>query len=836
MRLLGSKPNAVVCFGVLGAAGVLAQGNDKKSILDYVDPLIGTINGGHVFPGATLPYGMAKAVADVNGDNQGGFTSDNAPIKGFSHMHDSGTGGASSLGNFPIFPQICENNDVTKCKYAAWEREALRKQGSVKASPGYFAVGLDTNIHAEISVSNRTALYRFTFPASSANPAPSPNGTNPTFTNSTSPAPHILLELIDLPDSRQEAGIKIDNESGRMTGWGVFGPSFGIGNYTSYFCADFFGADLKASGIWDRGVPKNGSSLDLGLSGYGGAWVQFEKPEEKEQILVRVGLSFISSARACENAEREIDDPGLDTLEDLVDVARDAWEEKLGVVDVVPGGASEVILRAFWSGIYRTMISPQDYTGENPLWESDEPYYDSFYCIWDSFRSIHPLITLLDPHGQALFIRTLLDVYRHEGKLPDCRMSFCKGFTQGGSNADIVLVDSWLKGINAGIDWDLAYEAMLSDAEIEPPNWDVEGRGGLASWKKLGYIPKNDVDVIGEGTKTRSISRTVEYAYNDFVIALFALHQQHDEDAYKKYLHRSGNWKNLFKPNQTSILPNNGADTGFVGFLQPKLPDGTWDFQDPIFCSPLLDFTGCYLNPSGGETYEGPVWLYTFFVPGDMSTLIHTLGGADSFVKRLDFFHDSGMCYIGDEQAFLKVFLYHYAGRPGLSSKRAHYYIPSQFNDTVGGIPGNDDSGAMGSFAALTMMGIFPNAGQDVYFITPPFFESVSITNPQTGNTATIRNKNYDPGFKNIYIQSATLNGEPYARNWLTHKFFLEGGELELVLGPEESEWGTRPQDVPPSLGPFGKNGTIEDGGGGVEKRWYMAQTQPRSAVLEVGA
>jgi putative alpha-1,2-mannosidase len=232
--------------------------------------------------------------------------------------------------------------------------------------------------------------------------------------------------------------------------------------------------------------------------------------------------------------------------------------------------------------------------------------------------------------------------------------------------------------------------------------------------------------------------------------------------------------------------------------------NGTWGYQDPIFCSPLLDFTGCYLNPSGRETYEGPVWLYSFFAPGDMATLITTLGGKDTFVKRLDWLHESGILYVGDEQSFLNLFLYHYAGRPALSAQRAHQYIPSLFNDTIAGIPGNDDSGAMGSFAALVMMGIFPNAGQDVYFITPPFFESISIKNGQTGKTATIRNVNFDPSHKAIYVQSAKLDGVPYTRNWLQHSFFLEGGTLELVLGDKESDWGTRAQDVPPSLGPFG--------------------------------
>jgi putative alpha-1,2-mannosidase len=228
--------------------------------------------------------------------------------------------------------------------------------------------------------------------------------------------------------------------------------------------------------------------------------------------------------------------------------------------------------------------------------------------------------------------------------------------------------------------------------------------------------------------------------------------------------------------------------------------DGTWASQDPIFCSPLLNFDSCYLDGGGHETYEGSIWMYTFFAPQDMASLVTLLDGPSRFNERLDFLHESGLLYMGDEQAFLTVFLYHYAGRPALSAQRVHSYIPSQFNNTDNGIPGNDDSGAMGSFAAFVMMGIFPNPGQDVYFIIPPFFESVSITNPLTGKRATIRNINFDPEYKNIYIQKATRDGKPWTRNWIDHSFFAEGGVLELTLGPRESAWGTRDEDVPPSL------------------------------------
>jgi putative alpha-1,2-mannosidase len=183
--------------------------------------------------------------------------------------------------------------------------------------------------------------------------------------------------------------------------------------------------------------------------------------------------------------------------------------------------------------------------------------------------------------------------------------------------------------------------------------------------------------------------------------------------------------------------------------------------------------------------------------------LITTFGGPAAFVERLNFLHDQDITYIGNEPAFLTVYQYHYAGRPALSALRSHFYIPAFFAPTDAGLPGNDDSGAMGSFLAFSMMGLFPNPGQNVYLIIPPYFESVSITSPLTGKTATIRNVNFDPTYKNVYIQSATLNGEPYPKNWIDHSFFTEGKELVLTLGATESAWGTAVADLPPSLGTY---------------------------------
>ncbi|KAF4624559.1 hypothetical protein G7Y89_g13610 [Cudoniella acicularis] len=551
---------------------------------------------------------------------------------------------------------------------------------------------------------------------------------------------------------------------------------------------------MPETAIWEGiGSLVNGTEKEFADYSYGGTVSRF-RPPRNDHILVRVGLSFISPNQACRNAESEI--PKFE-FEKVRKAAETEWRKKFNVIKTVSGGIDKDLEIIFWSGFYRTMLSPQDYTGENPLWNSTEPYFDSFYCIWDSFRSQHPFLTLVDPIEQSRMVRALIDIWKFEGKLPDCRMSLCQGFTQGGSNADVILADAYVKKLGGPIDWDLAYRAVVSDAEEELDSWDYAGRGGLSGWKRLGFIPIDDGKDEYNGLKSRSVSRTVEFAYDDFCIAAMAEGLKHKED-HKKYLGRAGNWESLFNPKQNSSIK--GVDTGFVGFLQPRNENLTWEFQDPARCSPLVLPDSCYLDSSGGETYEGAIWLYTFLIPQDMATLVKLLGGPAKFVERLNFLHESGLLYMGDEQAFLTVFLYHYAGRPALSAKRTHTYIPKEFNNTINGIPGNDDSGAMGSFVTLTMMGVFPNPGQDVYFITPPFFKEISLVNGQTGKTATIRNINFDPEYKNIYIQNATRDGKFWGRNWIDHSFFAEGGILELTLGREESKWGTREQDLPPSI------------------------------------
>ena len=565
-------------------------------VLRFINPLIGSRSGGNVFAGPTRPYGLAKPVADVDGQNTGGFSTDGSNVIGFSPMHDSGTGGNPSLGNFPLFPQLCPGDELNACAFRSGDRATPYVADSVVARPGYFALELESGVRAEMTASEHTALYRFAFPAADDN-----GGQHPL----------VLIDLTDLWKSRQNGSVTSDAVGGgRLSGNATFLPSFGAGSYVLHFCVDFFGGDVHDGGVWVNnraGTEPSELYVTRGFNLFyieAGGWVRFADLAN-DTVTARMGVSFISSDQACRRAEEEISDPLGADFDRLVHEAEDAWTNKLGAVSIKPGGASDDLQESFWSGIYRTMISPQNYTGENPDWDSGVPYFDSYYCIWDSFRVQHPLLSIIDPVAQIQMVRSLLDIYEHEGWLPDCRMSLSKGWTQGGSNADVVLVDAYVKNLTAGIDWELALEAIIKDAEVEPLEWSYEGRGGLQSWKNLNYIPYLDYDPVGFGTNSRSISRTLEYSYNDFCLATLA-DGLGRTDLYDKYLRRSTNWKNLWREDQTSVV--RGNDSGFTGFFQPKYLNGTWGYQDPIACSALAEFCSLTSNPS--ETFEASIWQY----------------------------------------------------------------------------------------------------------------------------------------------------------------------------------------------------------------------------------
>ncbi|KKA28861.1 hypothetical protein TD95_000292 [Thielaviopsis punctulata] len=777
----------------------------SDDIVRFINPLIGTVNGGHVFPGPSLPYGMAKPCPDTDSraENAAGYVSDDAPVLGFSQLHDSGMAHNPSFGNFPIFVHPgCPENDPAKCQFGPDQRKIARVNDSARASPGYFSLGLVSGVHAEMTATMHANLFRFTTPGTpQTDPEQNPRSATPQSDSAIGSSPLVLIEVTDLMRSRSAGAASVDVQNRRMSGWGQFRPSFGSGSYSAYFCADVRGGEIIASGIFNGpNVNDSVQAIDDAAArhggGYRGVWMQFKGTQSAQdnEFLVRVGMSFMSVEQACQNAEREIPDFEFAKTHRA---AEQAWREKLSSISVNAEGVSNDMRTVFWSGLYRSLLSPQNYTGENQLWESSEPYFDSFYCIWDSFRAQHPLLTIIDPEAQTEMIRALIDIFKFEGKLPDCRMQFSKGYTQGGSNADIVIADAYIKNLHKGINWTFAYDAVVSDAEVVPRDWGLGGRGNLDSWFQYGYIASDHKDHLATGPHSRTVSRTVEYAYDDFCIAHLsrALGRVDDE---KKYMNRSGFWKNLWNPDQADIYTELDGKTpvehrsGFTGFLMPRKMDGSFIYQPVRTCSPVDDMHRCYYD-TALHTYEGSPWLYTFFVPQNMAGLISTLGGREAFIQRLHFFHESGIAYMGNEQSFLTVYQFHYGGRPALSAHWVNRYIPAQFNASINGIPGNDDC-AMGAFSSMAMMGFFPVAGQSVYLLSVPFFKEVRLRSYEGARDAVITRVG-----EGKYVQSATLNGQAYTKNWISHEFFQKGGALEIVAGEYESEWGTKTEDLPPS-------------------------------------
>lgn len=286
-------------------------------------------------------------------------------VNGFSHLHDSGTGGGLGLGNFPIFPQSgCPNGDLNSCMWQRDDRFCDRDDSKLAVTPGYFSMALNTSVWVEMTVTNHTALYRMTFPDTPKPMGNSPPGDIPF-------APVILADIGNLAGN-SNGNMTVDASSGRMTGAGNFGASFGIGNYDAFFCADFKGAGIRQAGSWKNDQASAGTySASASNGDASGVFVQFDKPEKDNEILVRVGISFISSDQACANAEGEIS--GSWDFAATKDMAKDAWKKVLSPVSLDITGVNDDFQTVFWSGLYRAFISPQDYTGENPLWNSDEP-------------------------------------------------------------------------------------------------------------------------------------------------------------------------------------------------------------------------------------------------------------------------------------------------------------------------------------------------------------------------------------------------------------------------------------------------------------------------------
>ena len=540
----------------------------------YVDPRIGSEGVGRTFPGPSMPFGMCKPGPDCTIKPNAGWAPMPEVVTGFSQTHVSGTGGGQKYGNILIQPFL--GNQPS---------EQLRK--SEDFSLGYYSTTFENGIRTEITTSERCAFYRIHYPS---------NGS--LFIDAT----HYLGKN-PIPDQREQqqfVGAEVEVVSDcEVRGFTRIRGGWNNGDaYTVYFCL-----------ISDKPFSSTEAK--------GNATFQFSDT----LLNIKVGISFVST----QQAKRNIPSCDFDTQ---LSHLRDSWNQLLSRFDIK---GTDVQKRMFYTALYHTMIMPVDKSGENPKW-TERPYYDDYYAIWDTYRSSSPLITLIDPKREADIVNALLNIYKREGYMPDARSGDCNGRTQGGSNADVVIADAFVKGLE-GIDYDYALEAMLKDAEADPgADHEKHGRGGLKEYTELGYIPYG-IDRAG--------TRTIEYAYNDYCIALVAKGLGR-MDVYEHYLKQSQNWKNLWRSDYEW--------DDVKGYILPRSADGCWldsvpwgkskVFHPQIPYTPITKVAPWYLPWWSTFFYEALSAEYSLSIPHDVPSLIAACGGEDTFRKRLDMFFD----------------------------------------------------------------------------------------------------------------------------------------------------------------------------------------------------
>lgn len=732
--------------------GVEAQ----KNLYQYVDPMIGSEGLGRVFVGPSYPFGMIKPSPDCTASPNSGWLPMPNVVTGFSQVHVSGTGGGPKYGNIQIMPFSGGLDKIDQSSYRESENIQLGYYGAVFKGSG---------IKTEITTANRAAFYKFTY----QNTDKEGLKIDPGFFLGEEPVP-------DAREAQQFVGCEIEIVSDKeVRGYTRIRGGWNNGAaYTVFFDA-VFDQPVKGYSTWkgDKLFANRKFQFDSGEKS--GALLSFQNNESKT-LNIKIGISFISSLKARENVEAEI--PGWDFTEVLAKL-QNKWEKLLGRIDINDDATTDQ-KKMFYTGLYHTMLMPVDRTGENPGWISDQPYFDDFYAIWDIFRSSEPLITLISPKEETAIVNSLLNIYKHDGYMPDARSGNFNGRTQGGSNAEVLIADAYVKGLT-GIDYELALAAMLKDATVPPGgNEEKEGRGGLTDYLKLGYVSYSF---------PRSGNRTLDYAYDDYCISVIAK-GLNKENIYRQYLKQADNWQNLWRDGY--------KDHGAVGFIMPKDAEGNWldnipycesVNQHPTFLyTPLSREYPWYVCHWCGVFYEATSWEYSLSIPHQIPVVIAKSGGNEAFRQRLDTLFDHKYYNVENEPSFLTPCLYHWIGRPDLSSQRIKQIITKNYNTSPFGLPGNDDSGAMSSWLAFQMMGFYPNAGQSYYLLHSPLLKE-SVLHLDNGLDFKIIAKNLSDS--NCYVRSATLNGKQFKQAWIEHADIMKGGELIFEMGSKPAEWGT---------------------------------------------
>ena len=734
---------------------IFLQTVNSQELTQYVDPFIGVKGPGSCVIGPQLPFGSINPSPDTPDGHTDGYDF-NSDIRGFSQLHVSGTGGSGKYGQFLLSPQIGIN--ISEDGHDSGKSDEVAKVG-------YYKVKLNKyNIECEVTPTHHAAIYRFTYPESDS--------------------AFLLIDLgHNIPgDIAKRNGvlrggyadnglIKIDTARQLITGWGQYWGGWSAEPFYVYFAMKI-SKPIKNFGTWKDSSLFNGSTFEIinKKKERIGSFVKF-KTKGNEKVYCKIAVSMNSVENAVKYLDSEI--PAWD-FDKVHSNALDIWNKELSKIKI--DGASEEQRTIFYSSLYRTMMMPRDRTGDNPKSDSNKPYWDDHYCIWDTWKTAFPLHILINESMVTKNILSFIERYRQNGRVLDAFIagndkvygwgtvdnpSYSKN--QGGDNVDNVIVDAYLKNVG-GINWNEAYEILKHDADKE---------------RAPSYL-ENDRGWIPFGTYIYALygSKTMEFCYNDFCIAQMAKGLGNEDD-YKKCLNRSRKWKNIWNRDLVS--------DGFSGFINPKNSDDTWLNYDPKTESPKTDS-----RINSRSFYEGSSWEYSYLTPHDFKVLISLMGGKKKFVERLNHAFNNNMIDYSNEPSFLTPYCFIYAGRPDLTS----YWVRKNFaHYTLEGFPGDEDSGAMGSWFVFSSMGLFPNAGQNIYLLTAPLFKEILL---KRENGKEIRIIAESLSESNVYIKSVELNGKQLNRAWITHDEIKDGAVIKFIMDSKPSDWGQ--EILPPTL------------------------------------
>ncbi|KAM3071615.1 hypothetical protein ACMFMG_009489 [Clarireedia jacksonii] len=640
----------------------------QSDYTQYVNVFTGSQNGGNDFPGVARPWGMVKLGPDllVSGtDSYSGYLP-NGNFSGFSMMHEQGTGGAPKYGTvaqLPLVGQIL--NPLSNITVG----RAVADQASV----GYYHAQTSDNVIVELAATSHAGMYQYTFPSGSAG------------NNILVDVGHVVPSFRGQGLSQGYAGGSFEIKSdGHYEASGIYNNGWNRSpDWTIYSCG-YFNVTPSVANVYNNTnaagsvvQPSGSATAEDGNTDVGGLFTF-----DTNAVSSRVGISWISIEKACQNVNDEI--PDDTAFSAVVSATKSVWNDEV-LSKITTTSTDTTNLGLLYTSLYFMSLIPTNQTGENPGWSSTEPYYHDIFTLWDLFRCGTALFHVLQPTVYEEYIRSLIDIWRHDGYMPDARSSNYNGRTQGGSNADNVLADAYVKGVRGKINWDDGYAAMVTDAEVPPPNTSPpdpmapdsstkEGRGALPDWKKYGFITP---------TYSRAGSRAVDYAYNDFALYQVANGLGKKADA-AKYLSRSRNWRNHWNANLTSI--------GYSGFIVPRTTSGF------IEVDPLTN-SGYWGDPF----YEGSSWQYSWGDIHDMATLVEFMGGDERFYDRLETMftvganpnNPSGIIFDDTNEVTFNVpYLYNFINKQSRSSYQSRN-IANNYNLSPSGLPGNSDAGAM---------------------------------------------------------------------------------------------------------------------------------------------